>query len=210
MRRSFPYVAALSLALVILAPMGVGAQQQPDPGTAVRAWVETFNSGDIDEFASYLSDDSTATGFCRPAGVCHSKAEIIAATSAEIAEGVHAEIRSLTVNGNTVVVQLTEAAPSFAQLGIERVYIDLVVTVVNGKVTTFDDQFDVSDSQTARFVRALEGESQQPSAVPSTGDGSALVPHTTELSPLNAVLFASGAALLVIGAALANRRRSMR
>lgn len=192
-------LAVLAVGLSGLATTPVRAQQQPDPETVVRAWVEAFDSGNIDEFASYLSDDATASGFCRPSGVCNSKAEILAATSAEIAEGVHAEIRRLTVEGNTVIVQLTEAAAAFAELGVERVYIDLAVTVVDGKVTHFDDQFDLTDPQTATFVAALEGDgAAEPSAIPATGDGSAAgVRRSIEWPPI--ALLVGGVAIVLLG-----------
>jgi hypothetical protein len=197
---------ALFFAWFVIGATAIAAQQQSDPETVVRAMFGAFNNGNIDEFASYVSDDATATGFCRPAGSCHNKAEIAAATSAEISEGVHAEIRTLSVSGNTVTVQISEAGPGLAELGVERVYINVTFTVVDGKVTQFDDHFDLNDPQTATFVQRLEGaESERPSAVPATGDGPA-----RESDPFGALfliaLLASGATMVLLGAAHRHRR----
>lgn len=189
-------IAVLSLTLV---QRPADAQQPGDPEAVVRAMLDALNQGNIDAFASYLSDDATATGFCRPTGVCNTKAEIVAATSAEIAEGVQAEIRSLSVRGNTVTTQLTESAPAFAALGIQRVFIDVTFTVVDGKVTRFDDQLDLSDPQTATFAAALEGgDPAEPGQVPSTGDG-AMQRERTSAPWLIAPVLLAGGALIVIG-----------
>jgi limonene-1,2-epoxide hydrolase len=202
----FAVAAIALLATAALAPAKSFAQES-NPESVVRGMLAAFDDGDINQVASYFSDDATASapGFCRPSGVCNSKAEILAATSAEIAERVRSEILSLSVNGDTVNVRISEAAPAFSEFGIERVLIDLVFTVTNGKITHFDDQLDRSDPQTAKFVAALEATAEQPTQAPATGDGSSARGGTSH-EWLVLVLVAAGVGSVVAGGAARRRR----
>jgi len=199
--------SAVVLGLLGLGTTSASAQQPKEPEAVVRAMFDAFNNGDIEQFSSYLSDDATATRLCGPAAPCKGKAAIAQATQAEIAEGVHADIRDLSVNGGTVVVHISEAAAGFAELGIERVYITVTFTVVDGKVTHFDDVLDLSDPQTAKFAQALgEGESApaEPRTVPSTGTGGS---SRRDNFPLVPVLLLALAGSVVLAAGVRTERR---
>ena len=159
--------AAILLALFLVPT--IRAQTPTDPEGVFRAAVDAFNDGDAALSASFFSEDATITGLCPPANVCHGRAEIQAQLEEEIAQGAQDEIRSLTVSGNTAVIELTESAPGFAELGIERIYINITAIVENGKITSMTDELDLTDPQTATFAQAVEEEAQ--GGLPATGTG---------------------------------------
>lgn len=169
-------IAAIAIALVL--GHAVQAQTPTDPEGVFRAIVAAFNAGDARTSASYFSEDVTVTGLCPPANVCHGRAELQAQFEEEIANAAQDEIRSLTVDGDTIVVALTESVPGFAVLGIERVYINITATVQDGKITSMTDELDLSDSQTATFAQAVAEEEQ--GSLPATGTGYAPKAPRTE------------------------------
>lgn len=196
--------ATVAVALVLFAGLAVHAQTPTDPEGVFRATIAAFNAGDAAASASYFSEDATLTRVCPPAGTCRGRAEIQAALEREIAEGVQAEIRSLTVDGDTLTIQLAESAPGFAELGIERVYINITAIVQNGKITSMADELDLTDSQTATFAAALEEETQ--GELPATGTGFAPGPVRSQWW-LFLALLTLGAGWVAAGLTLRNMRR---
>lgn len=186
--------AAIAIALV-LGHVAM-AQTPTDPEGVFRAAVAAFNAGDAAAAASYFSEDATITGLCPPANVCHGRAEIQAQLDEEIAHGAQDEIRSLTVSGDTVTIQLTESAPGFAELGIQRIYINITATVQNGKITSMTDELDLSDSQTATFAQSMEQEAQN--SLPGAGTGYAAAPVRTQWWLLVALVIV-GAGSVTVG-----------
>ncbi len=177
------------------------AQQPTDPEGVLRAIVNAFNAGDAATVASYFAEDATATGFfCPPAGVCHGRAEIQGQLEREIAEGAQDEITSLSVNGNVVTAQVTESAPGFSEIGIQRVVVTVTATVEEGLVTLLTDELDLSDSQTATFAQALK-QAEEPAGVPSTGTGYVREAHKSSWTVVLAMLL-TGLALVTTGGAL--------
>ncbi len=170
----------------------------------MRAAIDAFNAGDAAGAASYYAEDATVTRLCPPANACQGRAQIEAAIEREIAEGVQAEIIELTVNGNVVDARIQETAPGFAELGIERVVINITATVENGLITEMTDELDLSDPQTATFAQALAGEE---AGAPVTGTG-----FTAQSSPLAPSVAASllllGGVLLATGLAVRRAARA--
>ncbi len=203
--RSLLLTAALVVALGGLAfrAEAASAQRAADPEGVVRAVVAAFNARDAATAASFFAEEATATGLCRPANVCHGRAEIQGQLEKEIAEGAQDQIRDLTVNGDTVILHVSETAPGFAELAIDRTYITVMATVQHGLVTSLSDELDLTDPQTAKFAQALE---QEQSGLPASGTG-----YTAGHSPgpfAVIALLAIGGALCVPAAGTLRRRRA--
>lgn len=198
-----PFIAIVAVAIAVAVGAVAYAQTPTDPEGVMRAAIDAFNAGDAEASAAFFSEDVTVTGLCPPANVCHGRAELQAFLEIEIAEGAQDEIRDLTVDGNTVVVQLTERVPAFAELGIERVYITLTATVEDGLITSMVDELDLSDPQTATFVQALEG-GEEP-ALPDSGTGYEASVHDAPWWALVA-LVTLGAGLLTAGVGTFRKR----
>ena len=181
---------AVLAAMIATTTLLVSAQTPTDPESVFRGAIDAFNRGDAAASAAFFSEDVTVTGLCQPAGVCHGRAELQAAIEEEIAHQGHDEILSLTVNGDVVTAQISETFPDFAELGIERIYINIAATVQDGLITSMTDELDLSDVQTAKFAQAVEQE-QEPSGVPAAGTGYAPASDETWLT-LAAGLFLIG------------------
>lgn len=182
-------VIAVLVATLAWTALPASAQTAGDPESIVRGAIDAFNRGDAVASAAYFSEDTTVTGLCQPAGVCHGRAELQAAIEEEVAHRGHDDILSLTVSGSVVTMQIAETFPDFVDLGIGRIIINITATVENGLITEFTDELDLADSQTATFVAAMEGE--EPSNMPAAGTGYA--PSSDE----SWLLYATG--LLVTG-----------
>jgi len=193
-----------AIAMIVAVSLGVAvhAQTPTDPEGVFRAVVDAFNAGDAAAAAAYFSEDATVIGLCQPADACHGRAEIQGALEEEIAHNAQDEIRSLTVNGDTVTVALSESSPGFAEFGIERVYINITATVQNGLITSMVDELDLTDEQTATFARAMEQQGE--SSLPPTGTG-----YTAPTDHIGwwvlAALLAFGGGALAVGTGLTRR-----
>lgn len=124
-----------------------------DPEGAVRAFVSALNSGDLAAAGALLDDDVT---FFEPNGVdsfgAVGKVAFESILSVLPETGFHATIQTARVHGDTVSGVVATADDDSKAAGVKR-YLELfTISVVNGKLVSFDFLFDTNDAQTSTYL----------------------------------------------------------
>ena len=181
-------VLALLVALgAILAPPGAG-HAQGDPASVARAFIDAENRHDVDAAVALFTPDAVVI---HATGTLTTTAEI-RKWQTELAEGnFRATIGTPTVAGDKVTFNGDVALNSFTSLGIDKLDATWELTVLQGRIKTFNFVF--TPASAARLQQALAGSA----SLALTG---------TDVRPLvemSALLLVLGMAILAV-----QRRRS--
>jgi hypothetical protein len=149
-------VVALALVALVAVPDG-GARASGDGTASVdAAFKQAFLAGDLDAFFELLAPDVYAI---EPFGSFTSRAALREGFLAFAAAnpGLSVGFSESAVMLNTAVHRAFATSEPIRRAGVGRIVVIHTLVVAGGKVVTFTALPDLSDPETARFVRAAGG-----------------------------------------------------
>lgn len=173
-------VAALVLGAATLTPAR-GAGAASDLRVVVQAQTDALNKGDLDGVMSYYAGDAIVGGNVVCMQRCNGQAQIRPSIALQISQ--HANYRIVSLQEPTPgngAGRIAVTADAIKLCGQERVVADFTVKVAD-KITMHDVNFDLTDPQTAAFLKcfaALNAPAATPAASvtpPRTGDAGLLM-----------------------------------
>ena len=159
----FPVVAFVALGVSTLS-----VSAQPDPVSILQDFVDARNQADEVGTIALLADDMSYVGgsACLPANPCIGTQDIRADVQRFIADHGQSMLIGLpSVSGTTITARAETSNDAVRAAGLERVVVEYVADVQDGKLKTFRTVEDMSDSQTARF-QAFQRTQQFDAAAP--------------------------------------------
>ena len=146
---------------ILLALIAVGCQS-PDLAGIVKQDAEAINKGNIASIMSHYTEDAVliARPFCPPEVPCNGKFAIEQAYRNMISGGSSATVVSQEVSGNTVKSRMEVRGGAAKAAGVERFVYYSTVTLVGNKIAKKVNEYDMSDSQTATFLKWMQAQSQ--------------------------------------------------
>jgi ketosteroid isomerase-like protein len=150
----------LIVSAVGIALLAVGCSSQPDMAGIVKQVNAAINKGDVANAMTHYTDDAVliAQPFCPPEVPCHDKPTVQHAYEQMTAGGTQATIVSQEVSGNTVKSRLEVRGSAATTAGVERFVYTATVTFTGDKISKEVDEYDVTDQQTATFVKWLQSQ----------------------------------------------------
>ena len=129
--------------------------------------LDALNRGDLAAVMSFFADDvRVSIGGCT-ASPCVGKAAVQAEVARQIAGHSRVTMISSGANDDSVVEAVLISGDQFTAAGIDRIRFLETVRFVGDKIADVSGQLDLTDAQTAAFVRAQSAQI----IPPNTGDG---------------------------------------
>jgi len=158
MKAHWIQVVTVTISLTLI----VAGCQSPDLAGIVKQDAEAINKGDIASIMSHYTEDAVliARPFCPPEVPCNGKFAIEQAYRNMISGGSSATVVSQEVSGNTVKSRMEVRGGAARAAGVERFVYYSTVTLVGNKIAKKVNEYDMSDSQTATFLKWMQAQSQ--------------------------------------------------
>jgi ketosteroid isomerase-like protein len=128
----------------------------------VRQDAEAINKGNIASIMSHYTEDAVLISrpFCPPEVPCNGKFAIEQAYRNMISGGTSATVVSQEVSGNTVKSRMEARGGAAKAAGVERFVYYNTMTFAGDKIAKKVSEYDMSDSQTATFLKWVQAQSQ--------------------------------------------------
>ena len=127
--------------------------------------IEAFNRGDVEGSVSWFTPDAvlvTALGGCTP---CIGQLAIRDHWSRAVSAQTKIGVATARTEGDVVRASSWLRAPSLPD-GVERAVGTVIVTVRDGRIARWDQEYDLNDPQTARLFAAVALTTSSPTSRP--------------------------------------------
>jgi len=157
MKRYWYAIVVSAVALTLLA----AGCKPPDLAAIAKQDSEAINKGDIASIMSNYTEDAVliTRPFCPPEVPCNGKFAIEQAYRNMISGGTSAAIVSQEVSGNIVKSRLEARGGAAKAAGVERFVYYGTVTFAGTKIAKKVNEYDMSDPQTATFLKWMQTQS---------------------------------------------------
>ena len=158
MKSYWKSVVVITCALALVA----AGCKSPDLAGIVRQDAEAINKGDIASVMSRYTEDAVLISrpFCPPEVPCNGKFAIEQAYRNMISGGSSATVVSQEVSANTVKSRMEVRGGAAKSAGVERFVYYTTVSFAGDKIAKKVTEYDMSDAQTATFLKWMQAQSQ--------------------------------------------------